>query len=407
MNTAMGTGEVGQHASISQGGATTTGGKHGRFVACSDESGGARRSVQRLGEGSAVRTDVMPRSLPPHRQRTADATVRSITSCHSRRVWSRRPDRCSAPGGRSRAVEVPRCRARERAACRRRGRADRPRNQVPSGTPNPCFRRSRISGGRSPAATACSTCLRRPPCDLHRRRQRGRELDDVVVEQRHARLDRVRHAHAIDLRQDVLRQIGLEVEAHHLARPRQVPASRSNRPAGASLRDRRPAARAEVRRVEQRRASRRGWKNDRRPGSAPRDRATTWRRKFCPRTPCGSSGQAAAATGASAAARQPVERRDARVRQVALVAAEQLVAAVARQHHGDVPARHLRDVPGRDRRRVGERLVEVRDEAVDELDARPAGRRTRDGRCRSGRATGARMVQLVERAARRSRSRRS
>ena len=63
-----------------------------------------------------------------------------------------------------------------------------------------------------------------PPAvlDLERRRQRRREVDDLVVEQRHARLDRMRHAHAIDLRQDVFGQIGFGVEPHHLARPRQL-----------------------------------------------------------------------------------------------------------------------------------------------------------------------------------------
>src|SRR5256885_9224690 len=35
-------------------------------------------------------------------------------------------------------------------------------------------------------------------------------------------LDRVRHAHAIDFRQDVFREIRLDVETHHLARPRQL-----------------------------------------------------------------------------------------------------------------------------------------------------------------------------------------
>ena len=56
------------------------------------------------------------------------------------------------------------------------------------------------------------------------------------------------------------------------------------------------------------------------------------------------------------------------MRNIAIVAAEQLVAAVARQHHGDVAARHLRDVPRRDRRRIGEWLVEVRHQIVENRD---------------------------------------
>ena len=51
------------------------------------------------------------------------------------------------------------------------------------------------------------------------RRKRCRERHDFMVEQRHSRFDRVRHAHAVDLRQDVLRQVCVEIEAHHLAGP--------------------------------------------------------------------------------------------------------------------------------------------------------------------------------------------
>jgi hypothetical protein len=48
---------------------------------------------------------------------------------------------------------------------------------------------------------------------------------------------------------------------------------------------------------------------------------------------------------------------------VTLVAAEELVATVAAQHHLDVARRLAREVPGRHARRVGERLVEVGDDA--------------------------------------------
>ena len=91
----------------------------------------------------------------------------------------------------------------------------------------------------------------------------------------------------------------------------------------------------------------------------------------------------APASRARAGHAQPIELRDARVRQVAVVAAEQLVAAVAGEHDRDVPAGDLRDVPGRDRRRVGERLVEVLDEPIENRQRRRAARRTRGDRCRS------------------------
>jgi hypothetical protein len=57
--------------------------------------------------------------------------------------------------------------------------------------------------------------------DLQRRRQRECEVDDLVVEQGHTRFDRVRHARAVHLRQDVVWKIRFDIEPHHLARPRQ------------------------------------------------------------------------------------------------------------------------------------------------------------------------------------------
>ena len=101
-----------------------------------------------------------------------------------------------------------------------------------------------------------------------------------------------------------------------------------------------------------------------------------------------------------------IERDDARMRQVAVVAAEQLVAAVARQHDRDVAPRHLRDVPRRNRRRVGERLVEVRDQPVEDADAvRLDDELVVVGAEVLGDA--ARVLELVELPARRSRSRTS
>ena len=72
------------------------------------------------------------------------------------------------------------------------------------------------------------------------------------------------------------------------------------------------------------------------------------------------------------ASRAPgIERRATafeRVRHVAeVVAAERLVAAVAAERDGDVPPRLPRDVLGRNRRRVGERLVEAVDDAIEHL----------------------------------------
>src|SRR5262249_22694811 len=61
-----------------------------------------------------------------------------------------------------------------------------------------------------------------------------------------------------------------------------------------------------------------------------------------------------------------IERDDAWMGKVAVVAAEQLVATVPRQHDRHVPPRHLRHVPRRDGGGVGERLVEVPDQAIED-----------------------------------------
>ena len=50
---------------------------------------------------------------------------------------------------------------------------------------------------------------------------------------------------------------------------------------------------------------------------------------------------------------------------VAIVSAEQLVAAIPRQHDGHVLSREPRYVPCRNRRRVGERLVELFDQVIE------------------------------------------
>ena len=63
--------------------------------------------------------------------------------------------------------------------------------------------------------------------------------------------------------------------------------------------------------------------------------------------------------------RHAIELRHARMRQVTIVAAEQLVAAVTREHDRHVAARDFRYIPGRNRRGIRERLVEVRDEPIE------------------------------------------
>ena len=71
--------------------------------------------------------------------------------------------------------------------------------------------RSRIGSRQHPLERALEDVLAGAAAQLQLGRHLGRQLDEDVVEQRHPRLDRVRHAHPIDLGQDVERQVALEI----------------------------------------------------------------------------------------------------------------------------------------------------------------------------------------------------
>ena len=64
-----------------------------------------------------------------------------------------------------------------------------------------------------------------------------------------------------------------------------------------------------------------------------------------------------------------IEARHVRMRQIPVVAAEQFVTAIARQHDGHVFRCHLRHVPGWNRRHVGKRLVEVADQPIEDAES--------------------------------------
>ena len=138
----------------------------------------------------------------------------SITSCQRRCRWSALPAAMLAPQAGDFAVvedaavaqaaveqQLVRPSARAgRAATRRSARRSR------------CFGafddRRAAPAARAPAAAGtCSAVLQ-----LQRRRHARGELEQLVIEQRLARLERDRHAHAIDLGQDVVDHVGLDVD---------------------------------------------------------------------------------------------------------------------------------------------------------------------------------------------------
>src|SRR5438552_7352623 len=79
--------------------------------------------------------------------------------------------------------------------------------------------------GDEAAQRALEDVLARPSPQLQLGGDGGRELDELVVQQGHARLDRVGHAHAVHLGEDVEREVLLDVQV--LERREPVPISRA------------------------------------------------------------------------------------------------------------------------------------------------------------------------------------
>ena len=97
---------------------------------------------------------------------------------------------------------------RRRAAVRGRSRAAPRGTSGRAGRRSPSCRARAISGGRSAANACLSAALPR----RERRRQREAELDDAVVEERRAQLERDRHRGDVALREQVAGEVRLDVD---------------------------------------------------------------------------------------------------------------------------------------------------------------------------------------------------
>jgi hypothetical protein len=154
----------------------------------------------------------------------------------------------------------------------------------------------------------------------------------------------VRHAHPIDLRQDVVGEIRAEIHPHHAADERQMP--KLGKPCAQKV------FRCVVRRTHERGIDERApvLGTEKRDGL---DVSIVW-------VACHVAQEALAARAAGqrtgrqageppfAGHRPRVEPRDLLMRYIPVVPGEELVAAVAREHHRHVSPRELRHVPGRD-----------------------------------------------------------
>ena len=215
-----------------------------------------------------------------------------------------------------------------------------------SGTAKPILFRYSTSRGSSGSSAFLRMCLPSPPLSLTALGRLDSPFDELVVEERRAHFEAVRHAGAIDLRQDVARQVGLVVQVLH-QRERiaerlaaHVPWNTSRGAIALQLALERSARTAL-------RASRRS--RSRRRGSTPStvSRASAWN-VVLPRSTRGaqSSFGYSEPSGPNTALRRRERQAAAhplfhREQLVAAIADEVLVAAVARQRDGHVPAREL------------------------------------------------------------------
>ena len=173
--------------------------------------------------------------------------ISRLISASSRSVPSTRFASCARsarapPGngtGRARSTTAP-------TAGRAPAARDRCLSHAPIGVPKPRFLRSRMSRGSSPPTRLLHHVLQPAAADLHLLRHARGELDQLVVEQRHAAFERHRHAHLVGEQQQVVGQLRLGVHGQHAVqrvvaarvaerggdqvRPRAAPSPRSRPP---------------------------------------------------------------------------------------------------------------------------------------------------------------------------------
>ena len=205
--------------------------------------------------------------------------------------------------------------------------------------------------------------LRRAAAQVELRRDRRRELDQLVIEQRHASLDRVRHAHPVDLGEDVQRQVAFEVQVLQRREPPSVGRGQvlGFRAPRIVLREQREHVVAEQALLlvppEQRR---------RVQVALVADERQVAQEVAAPR-PVGQRLADGPRQSPRRRRQEPVPALPG-LDAILVVPGEELVAAVARERDGDVPGGQLRDHVGRDRRGVAERLVQIPGEVIDDLE---------------------------------------
>ena len=226
--------------------------------------------------------------------------------------------------------------------------------------------------------------------ELQGERQAARQLDEVVVQIRRAALERGGHGGPVELREEVVGQVPGEIQ-----RQKRIDLGARRRRVGLGRRHQGPAGRGD--RGEELGADAPG------PGTMSRRRRCLGRLEEAAEQV--AQGRVAARRaeegrrrreGAAEARRQAAEARGEAAAEIGRVAREELVATLPHEHDLHLAAREACEQEGRHERRVGERLVEERDQAPEAFEEelggdgeRPMARAERTGRQR-------RVLALVE-----------
>ena len=294
-------------------------------------------ALGRPGARSTWRSCQSVNASRPHSWR--ERSSRRATWSSSRRVdhgGSKKPCRCSVSG----------------ESVSRANGSSSPRSHAAAGIEKPRLRRYTIERGSSGSAALRSSTFFRSAAHLVPRRQRVRERRDDGVAEGHARLERVRHRGAVGLHEQVVDEVDGAVD---VLEPReQLGAVR--------LGERTPV---EVERVEavgpSRQLGAQLGREDLLPAVVSLERREVRRADEALRAVVEARLRARARETLDERrgdARQPADPEREQVGRVRVVAAEELVAALARERDLHVSRRELGDEVRRERRRVGERLVE-------------------------------------------------
>ena len=189
---------------------------HERAVSTAARRLARLRGLHRQGCRAVVCTEARMPSTAPLPSTTFFRNASNISSVQIGVLWSRAPDSMLLDDALQRALiepaRVPARRGRRVNALTACVAASGPRNHCASGIEKPIFGRYMISFGRCGSIAFFSRYFCSPLRILMRRRQRRHPLDQRMVHQRLADLERMRHRRAVDLGVDVADEIGLQVD---------------------------------------------------------------------------------------------------------------------------------------------------------------------------------------------------